>query len=105
MLSREEAAWLAGLFDGEGCISQPRKEHRASLRLTITNTHYGLLERILEVAGVGKIIDHKAPTDRHSQTWNWQCYSDNARDLLRQMLPWLIVKREKALIAIEARPS
>jgi hypothetical protein len=99
-----DAAWLAGLFDGEGSIVYPRKDAATpGVRITITNSCYPLLEQVLAVAGVGKVIHHRdaghiRPT--HAETWYWACYSANARDLLAQMLPWLIVKRRKAEEAV-----
>jgi hypothetical protein len=103
-LTKTEAAWLAGLFDGEGSIIFVHKDRPTpSVRITISNTYYPLLLRIQEVTGVGRlIVHHRAGTGnpKHSASWNWQTYSANARDLLQQMLPWLIVKREKADAAL-----
>jgi len=96
VLTKSERAWLAGLFDGEGSIVLPKGPHTNSLRLSVTNTCYPLLEQILSVTGTGAIVNHHTATEKHAQCWYWQCYADNARSLLRQMLPWLIVKREKA---------
>lgn len=106
-MSATDAAWLAGLFDGEGSIVFVHKDRATpSCRITITSTCYPLLERVKEVAGVGQIIvqrraGHVRPN--HLASWHWQTYSANAINLLEQMLPWLIVKREKALLAIEQR--
>lgn len=90
-----EAAWLAGVFDGEGNIAHPRKG-RPGVRLTVNNTCEPFVQRILEVVATGSIFYRPSKNPRHSDQWVWQCHAENARILLRQMLPWLIVKREKA---------
>lgn len=96
-MSQTERAWLAGLFDGEGTVIQPRKDRPTSIRLAITNTSMPLLERVQEVTGTGSFVAMKRYSPKHTSCWIWQCHADNARSLLRQMLPWLIVKRAKAL--------
>lgn len=93
-----EAAWLAGLFDGEGSIIFAKDRPAKNIRMTITNTHYPLIERAAEVVGTGTIIEmaRYKKNPRHSASWNWQCYGANARNLLRQIYPHLIAKKEKA---------
>lgn len=96
-----EATWLAGLFDGEGSVIFP-KGRPSSVRITISNTNLDLLNRVEEVTGTGRIIiaSRVANNPKHKQAYWWQSYGNQARSLLRQMLPWLIVKREKALRAL-----
>jgi hypothetical protein len=101
-MSEIERAWLAGLFDGEGSIVSPKGDGvKYSLRITITNTCRELLEEVERVVGTGRIINHRPATERWRQTWYWQCYSDNARDVLRQIRPWLIAKRARASEALD----
>ena len=71
-LTEVEVAWLGGLFDGEGSIITPRKHNPHSVRLTITNTHYPLLERVLNVTGTGRIIEltRYKKNLKHSPSWN-----------------------------------
>jgi hypothetical protein len=100
-MTEVEAAWLAGLFDGEGSIVCSRgSDIRRSIRITVTNTRFELLEHLREVVGTGAIIVQPRREAHHSPTWYWLCHSDNARELLRQMQPWLIVKRERAAEAL-----
>lgn len=100
-MSRVQAAWLAGLFDGEGSIIRPHAHRTNSVRITINNTCQPLVQQIAQVTGTGNVLYRASKNPKHADQWVWQCYADNARSLLRQMLPWLIVKREKALEAIE----
>jgi hypothetical protein len=107
-MTEVEIAWLAGLFDGEGSIVLNRRNRPNSLscRITVTNTFYPLLERVLEVTGTGVLQEltryHTNP--KHARSWNWQCNGTNARLILKQILPWLIVKKERAEIILGLRP-
>ena len=102
-LTDVEAAWLAGLFDGEGSIIFAKNRPAKNVRITITNCCHFLVERVLEVTGTGSIIDmgNERRNPNHSPSWNWACYGENARILLRRMEPWLIAKREKVQHALE----
>lgn len=95
-LSSEEVAWLAALIDGEGSILMSKSKTDTGLRLNISNTHGPLVSKIAEVTGTGRIGEVHRGGNR-KLIYNWQCYGDNARNLIRQMLPWLIVKKDKAL--------
>ncbi|HYM24437.1 MAG TPA: hypothetical protein VEU08_14575 [Vicinamibacterales bacterium] len=90
-------------MDGEGSIVLVnRGKNSLTLRLTITSTYRPLLERVLRVVCVGAItsLSRFARSEHHADAHYWQCYSANARGLLKQMLPWLEVKKEKAMKAI-----
>lgn len=100
-MSQLERVWFAGILDGEGCIGWPRRTILHSVCLTVINTHKGLIDRIAEVTGTGRIKPaQRSKNLRHSAAWTWTCYGDNARSLLRQALPWLIIKKEAADVAL-----
>ena len=100
-LSEAEAAWLAGLLDGEGSVVWT-KPGTKSVRVAIYNTSAPLLSRVLEVAGYGSITDgSKRRSPKHKQGYAWVCCGVHAIHLLAQMLPWLIVKHDKAGDAVD----
>ena len=101
-MSGEEIAWLAGLFDGEGNIAWPRKGNVHSARVSICNTNFELLDKIVEVTGTGSQVGLSRGNDKHAPAKNWTVYGDRAKHLLKLMLPWLIVKRTNAEIVLEA---
>lgn len=98
-MTEKEAIWLAAILDGEGCIRWTRPKNVTSFALTITNTNRELMDRVMVVAGTGRLTE-KVRNPRHSKAFTWQCYGNNARSLLRQMLPTLIVKRDAAKVAL-----
>lgn len=101
-MSPEEVAWLAGVFDGEGTVRWPRRRKVTTVALSMTNTSLKLLERLREVSGTGIITDrsHSRRSPLHSPVWVWTCHGQNAKDILRKIEPWLIVKQEAAHVAL-----
>ena len=101
LMAEGECMWLAGLFDGEGCVAWPRRHIHHSVRLTLPNTNRAILDKIVEVTNTGRINEYNRKGNlRHSQTWGWHCYGENARTILRQIYPWLIIKKEAAAVAL-----
>lgn len=94
-----QAAYLAGLIDGEGSIVIARKKDkgRNTWRLQVSNTYRPLLEWCVEATGVGSIVLHKNENPKWADSMWWNCYSWNAYDVLRQIVPYMIIKKELAL--------
>lgn len=99
-LSDTEAAWFAGLIDGEGCIAWPRRHILHSVRLDVANTNQELMKRVCEVTGTGRVQAATRVKDHHTQAFIWHAYGDNARYLLHQILPFLINKKYAAEVAL-----
>lgn len=97
MISRE---YLAGLFDGEGCIGiykvkrscRPEPEH--IMQVVLASTFKPVLEQITIIHGGNLRVVN---TDCWRLTWS----STKAATILNYMLPCLIIKREQALLALE----
>jgi hypothetical protein len=93
-----EAAWLAGLFDGEGNVSihVALGQRAMGAKIQITNTNRNLLERVLTITGGGFIAQRPRYNPKWKTTYDWHATGLNAARLLKRMLPWLIVKKEAA---------
>lgn len=100
IMTEGDAKWMAGLFDGEGSVAWPRRTSLHSVRIDITNTHRPLLEKVMEVTGTGRINVRPVKQKAHNQAWVWSCFSTNSLSILRQMYPFLLVKKEAAAIAL-----
>lgn len=95
-------AYLAGLIDGEGCISAtPHKNGKNyNARLSIVNTDKGMLDWVVRTFKVGKVLVRNRAEIK-------SCYKvqvANTKDLARILdgvLPYLLTKHDQALIAIE----
>ena len=104
-MSPEETAWLAGLFDGEGCISiraQLNQTGARGVRIQVTNTNRELLEEVKRVTGIGFISMRYRNDPRHKPTFDWQTAGGNAKGVLQLISHRLIAKKARALEAINS---
>lgn len=102
-------AYLSGILDGEGGISILRGSHKETekrilyekytLRLCVTNTDIKLLEWIKEHYA-GHIHERKEVTTRWHKIWMWYCGGRKAAEILRICLPYLVSKKERAILVI-----
>jgi hypothetical protein len=99
--SHADMAYAAGLFDGEGSINikTPGTSSRTtgfSLVIQVTQTNLAPLLWLQERWG-GSV----SPIKRRKPTWAWNAGSRLAEKFLLDVLAFLIVKREQAMIAVE----
>lgn len=96
-----DAAWLAGLIDGEGTIGVYKNSNGHGGRfvqytLQVVNTHVGALRRCRKISGVGS-VNPKWRAKQHKPCWAWKVSSQ--RDIiavLEQVLPHLTIKLPQA---------
>ena len=83
-------AYLAGIVDGEGCITYRRNgKGRYYTRVTISQKRTQLLDWIVERFG-----------GAYSKT-TWTCGSRHSEWILTEILPYLVVKKDQAEVALE----
>lgn len=99
----EKLGYIAGLIDGEGSIITLRPKnpnHNLSFHVLITNTHFGVMEWLIK--NVGGTIQSRYPRPRphvlaKKICYTWYCTGrSNILHLLKAILPYLIIKKEKA---------
>jgi len=104
-----EWAYLAGLFDGEGCIKivwkkHKHRKHQWQINIDICNTHCGALLWVKSVFG-GRVMssERKATEVNQRRRFHWYCGYNHAVVLhfLSNMQPYLRIKGEQAKHAIE----
>ena len=91
ILSASDAAYLAGLIDGEGTITLTRKHKNENrqLAITIANTENELLDFCLNTIGVGKITRKRTEKNHHTASFTYAIYNRQALSLIEQILPYL----------------
>ncbi len=111
-LNISEAAYLAGILDGEGSIGifDRRKTRpnsiRPSLKLSIGNTDKSLMDWICKTTGIGKIeIRTTNNILSNKPMYYWHLNSISVLLLLKQLLPYLIIKHSLALSAFASQPK
>lgn len=105
--SPAKLAYLAGVIDGEGCIAIRKSKRTGSCKstryaaaVTVGNTSRVLIEQLVGTFGVG-CVTYRYPTKTKRACYLWSLSSRGARDVLRAVQPYLIVKREQAAVLLE----
>lgn len=107
-LTVAEVAYLAGIIDGEGSITiykynrKPRLYSTYCLRLLITNTNKDLIYWIQSKLGKG-CVNYIKSLHREKPALRYNITSGKAAEVLKLVLPYLIVKKEQAEIGIAFR--
>ena len=90
--------YIAGFFDGEGCISGQMQ----GIRIIITNTNLQILKDINHYFGFGKITN-KLRTSKdvyRKPCYQWICWSKDAEQFLKIIYPYLRQKKTQAKLAL-----
>ena len=103
-----EIAYIAGLFDGEGCVSykqymrkrphNPRAYPTWQIKLEIAMTEKSILVWLCEVLGVGTVTPKKYKTKYTlgwKKQWRWRCSHRDAFMVCCAMFPYAHVKLGK----------
>lgn len=107
-LKTEDAAYVAGYLDGEGCLgvyrrpAKPRGRPTYSVQIAVCTTDPLILDWLRDVTGCGSVSKpHFGNTSRHRPSYRWSLASEAAVTLASQILPYLHTKREQAELLIE----
>lgn len=103
-LSEADAAYLAGLIDGEGTIALTRL-HRGQNRqlvVSISSTERAMLEWVLQATRVGKITSKRTASPYHAPGYTYSVANRQALALLAQTSSHLrSYKRERARLVLD----
>lgn len=91
-------AYVAGIFDGEGCVNFSRVRKSAYIRVLITNTDKTLLDDIQRQFG-GDVKPLACRKAGWKQGFQWCLSWSKAVDFLEKVSPWLRVKKQQAATA------
>lgn len=103
-LSDVQAAYLAGIIDGEGCITITKQSNAKAGRLGycyrpvvhVANTHSGVLVLLQKQTGLGRARKFDDARPNRKERWQWMIWSQQAAQIIRRVLPYLIIKRRQA---------
>ena len=103
-----ELAWLAGIVDGEGSIfimKQSRKDRERTfnyiLRLTVQSADRIMADSCLNITEEGACFTSIEKRERQSNTLKWEVSGRKAANILKEILPYLRVKKDQAQSAIK----
>ena len=108
MPSDTNLAYIAGLFDGEGCVSYKQYDRKRphnkrayptwSIRLEISMTDQSILKWIHEILKVGTVNPKRYKTKYTlgwKKQWRWRCQHREAYYVARLLWPYAHVKLDK----------
>ena len=120
MISSEDIAYLAGLFDGEGSIyfarrPEKKKKHKGKgyrianaqrISMEVTMTDESVIRWMHEVLGVGTVVKKPRKGLRKDGTkylvqWKWRCTFRDAYYVCRLLWPYAHTKLPKIQQVIE----
>ena len=101
-----DLAYLAGLFDGEGCIciakQKARKGRHASYHLecsvSMANEYLPTLYRF---SFGGSVYFYRDRHPNHQPAWQWHISARKAKIFLETISPYLTIKKGEAELAIK----
>jgi len=110
-ISPYDIAYLAGLFDGEGCVrlavinrgkEQKRGQNRSVyLGVEIGNTYEPILHWLKDNFG-GHVYKVKRSNLKYSQMWSWHLHGDSLKLLISLILPYSRIKKEELSLLLIA---
>lgn len=98
-------AYLAGFFDGEGCISIIKGKNRLGntqygLRVIVSNTNNYVLQ-LYKFSFSGRIQKRKHDKPKWRDCYAWGLSSTQAYDFLKCLYTYLVIKKAEADLAFE----
>lgn len=91
-----DTAWVAGLFEGEGCF-RVKDKRTASIALCVTMTDKDVVDRLHAIVGIGSVIYLPRRKTMRKDAWCWEASGKPAIELARKLEPWLGMRRRKRL--------
>lgn len=101
MFADTDVAWAAGIMDGEGCIGVYSGGADAGLRLTVQvgNTDLVMITKLHDMFG-GYVSTTMKANKSGKPYYMWRAASGKGDAVLRQLLPYLVTKRQQAEVAL-----
>jgi hypothetical protein len=103
-LSPPDAAYIAGLIDGEGTITLSRRHagDQRQLVISISSTEAAILDWVLVTVGAGKITRKSVTSVKHAPGLTYSISNRQALDLLNQTGQFLrSYKQFRAALVLE----
>ena len=100
---REFLIWLAGFFDGEGCITMNRIRRGGRVilfpRVVIAQSNPAILSLIQRAVGRGEV--YRKQKRKWKDPYEWVITGSEAVEVMKCLLPFLRIKREQAEVFLK----
>ena len=100
-MNEGEVAYLAGIIDGEGCIIATFHPNGGGyLRLSVGTTNPELVKWLLRMFPNEAHLSARAAIGSKKPIYHINWHNQKAIDTLRMTLPYLVIKRKQAEVAL-----
>ena len=107
-LTPVEAAYIAGILDGEGCLFARKVTSRGKVSIqggiAVAMTSKAFLEELCRMTGVGKLTIQPvnlAKSEKWKPLWRWDISQQALIPLLHQVKPYMRLKQKRAELLLE----
>ena len=105
--TRENLAWMAGIFEGEGYVQGRKRSYQRTdgrtfttvgFRLAISMTDEDIIKRFHTLSGIGTCNGPRlSPSMTRQPLWDYRAHGKDAYALAIAIWPWLGNRRQKQL--------
>lgn len=98
-INREDLAWAAGFFDGEGSTLLTKNHGKYYARLSVTQCHQEVLQKFQRIVNLGQIAGpHVMKQSQRKDMYYWYvCGFEQTQAVIAFLWEWLgTEKREQA---------
>ncbi len=112
-MNESQKSYLAAAIDGEGHISIGRPKEKKTVNadweyvcnIGISNTNKNYLNYIKNITNMGIIFNNSIATIKHKGRYEWKLQIKETVLFLTSILPYLIIKKEQALLMLKFRET
>jgi hypothetical protein len=107
-LNREELAWAAGFYDGEGCLGIFKNKRGLMLHMDIGQVDRAVLDRFQAAVELGNVAGpYLKKNPNHAPSYSWDaCGFEKCQAVVAKLWHWLSpVKRAQAKVALSVAKS
>jgi hypothetical protein len=106
-LTETEKAYIAGLIDGEGCLTITKQmlngcvNYSYAILVIVSMTDERVIRYLHKVTGIGAVHFIRPPKPEYKDQWTWQLSRFQALELIAAIVDYLIVKQDEARLILE----
>ena len=95
IINREQLAWAAGIFEGEGCFNFYPSNGSRMMQATLVSTDKDVIEAFQSVIGWGTIYEREPQKEGWKRQWRWHVSTfEEVQALVALLWPWLKSRRQ-----------
>lgn len=95
LVNREDLAWAAGLFEGEGHVGMHGRSGNRSIVASLNMTDEDVVKQFQRIVNVGVIYPRPPQKDGWKPQWCWKVGSfEEVQAIIAMLWPWLQSRRK-----------